>query len=136
MPRLRDRATLLVPQLRVDPNNPNAKRFDWSAEPERIPVPFEAQQQRAGGNVLEPGSAVATWSAWLAPAVRLPLPEDAEPDAVPVEVDLVAKLHVGCRVEWHDREYSIDGPIRSPRRGGRIQFLAFTMKRADARAAA
>jgi hypothetical protein len=136
VPRLRDRATLLVPQRKDDPNNANVKRFDWTVEPDRIDVPFEAQQQRSGGDALEPGSAIASWSAWLPTAVRLPVPEDAEEGTEPVVVDLVSTFHAGCRMEWHGREYSVDGPIRSPRKGGRVEFLAFTMKRADARAAA
>ena len=132
MPRLRDRADVLIPQRLPDPNT-GTPRIDWSAEPETIPCPFEGQQQRSGGGDLDEGTALASWSAWLPPAVRLPLPDDAEPDAVPEVVDLDARLHAGCRISWHDREYSIDGPIRRPRRGGVVQYLAFSIKLADRR---
>lgn len=124
MPRLRDRAVVLVPQRRPDPNTA-APRIDWSVPPEEIPVPFEAQQQRAGGGDLEEGTALASWSSWLPPTVRL---EDEL-------VDLVARFHAGCRVSWHGREYSVDGPIRTPRKGGRVEFIAFTLRKADRRPA-
>lgn len=127
MPRLRDRAVVLVPQRSGSPS-----RIDWSLEPESIPAPFEGQQQRSGGGELDQGSALATWSAWLPPAVRVPNPDDA---AAPVVHDLVERFHAGCRISWHGVEYSVDGPVRRPRRGGRIQWLAFTMKRSDKRPA-
>lgn len=126
MPRLRDRAVVLIPQ-RAAATASSAPRLDWSLPPEEIPVPFEAQQQRAGGGDLEEGTALAAWSAWLPPATRIP-----DTDA---EVDLVDRFHAGCRIAWHGTEYSVDGPIRTPRRGGRVQFLALTLRRADRRPA-
>lgn len=131
MPRLRDRAVVLIPQRTADPNT-NASRIDWSLPPEEIPTPFEAQAQRAGGGDLDEGTVPAAWSAWLPVATRVP--GDA-PEDPPVVVDLDARFHAGCRIRWHDRVYKVDGPVRRPRRGGRVQFLAVTLRVVDRAAA-
>lgn len=124
--RLRDRATLLVPQRAADPANPRRRRADWSLAPEAIPVRFHAEESPTSSGEEE-GTGLSLWRGTLPPTARL------EDETV---VDLVAKTTQACRIVWHGDTYELNDRPRPRRMGNRVRFISVQMKRLDARTAA
>lgn len=121
--RLRDRATLLVPQRAADPANPRRRRADWDLPPEEIPVRFQAQASPVSSGEEE-GTGLSTWAGTLPPFTRLP---------DETLIDLVAKTTMACRLSWHGDVYAITDRPRPHRRGNRVRYLSVTIRRLDAR---